>query len=283
MLRDLTTDRVFVVAEIGQNHQGDVETARRLIEAAKFCGADAVKTQKRDVRTLLTEDEYNRPYEGPHSFGRTYGEHRERLELSEDEFAELKDHAERLGLIFFASAWDVPSAETLNRLGVILFKIASAGLTDTVLLQKVAAFGKPTIVSTGMSTLEEVTRAAKAFERAEYSLMQCTSAYPCRVADVNLRVLLEYKRMFNCVVGLSGHHNGIAVDIAAVALGARIIERHFTLDRTMKGTDHAASLEPPGFAKLVRDIRAVEDAVGCGEKRVLECELEAKDKLRRAA
>ena len=283
MLRDLTADRVFVIAEIGQNHQGDIETAKRLMEAAKFCGVDAVKTQKRDVRALLTDEEYDRPYEGPHSFGRTYGEHREYLELSDDEFDELKSHAKRLGLVFFASAWDIPSAEMLNRLRVPLFKIASAGLTNTELLEKIAAFGKPTIISTGMSTLEEVRRAVRVFPENHYFLMQCTSAYPCRFEDVNLKVLVEYQRMFNCVVGFSGHHNGIAVDVAAVALGARIIERHFTLDRTMKGTDHAASLEPVGLVKLVRDIRAVEAAMGSGDKRVLECECEARDKLRQAA
>lgn len=282
MLYDLVRERCVVVAEIGQNHQGDLEIAKELIRQAKICGADAVKSQKRDIRSLLTPEEYRRPYESPHSFGATYGEHREALELSGGEFAELILFARKLGIEFFASPWDVRSAELLNRLGMRLFKVPSACVTNLPLLRTLAAFKKPLILSTGMSTLEEIDRAMEILQGCEVALLQCTSAYPCAFEDIHLRVLETLRCRYGVPVGLSGHHRGIAVDAAAVALGARILERHFTLDRTMKGSDHAASLEPPGLARLVRDVRAVERALGSPEKRVLSCEVPAMEKLRGA-
>ena len=237
------------------------------------------------MRALLTLEEYNKPYDNPHSFGKTYGEHREYLEFNAKEYAELKRFADSIGMIFFASPWDIASADLLNHLQMPLFKISSACITNLSLLELVAGFGKPTIISAGMSNLDEIERAVKVFENAvtEYALLQCTSAYPCDFDDVNLNVIADFKRRFNCPIGFSGHHKGIAVDVGAVALGARIIERHFTLDRTMKGTDHAASLEPQGLHRLVRDVRAVEKAMGSATKMLLQCEIENRNKLRKAA
>jgi sialic acid synthase len=282
MFFDAFRERCFVIAEIGQNHQGDLEIAKELIRQAKICGADAVKSQKRDVRSLLTPEEYRRPYNSPHSFGATYGEHREALELSPRQYAELLLFARRMGIEFFASPWDTKSAELLHRLGMNLFKIPSACVTHLTLLRQIASYRKPVLLSTGMSTLEEIDAAMEALRGTEVAILQCTSAYPCDFRDVHLRVLTTLQERYGVPVGLSGHHRGIAVDVAAVALGARIIERHFTLDRTMKGSDHAASLEPPGLSRLVRDIRAVESALGRAEKRVQECEVPALEKLRGA-
>lgn len=280
MLHDFARNRAYVIAEIGQNHQGDMEVARELITQAKLCGADAVKSQKRDIRTMLTPEEYKRPYNSPHSFGASYGEHREALELSASEYAELFAFARRVGIEFFSSPWDSPSAELLNRLGQRLFKIPSACVTHIPLLRTVASFKKPVILSTGMSTLEEIDTAVSILRSCELVIMQCTSAYPCDFTTVNLRAMTTLAERYRVPVGLSGHHRGIAVDAAAIALGARSIERHFTLDRTMKGSDHAASLEPQGLNHLVRDIRAVEAALGSAAKDVLPCEIPSLEKLR---
>jgi sialic acid synthase len=280
MLYEALARRAFVIAEIGQNHQGDVEIAMELIRQAKLCGADAVKSQKRDIRTMLTPDEYARPYGSPHAFGATYGEHREALELSAAEHAELLQYARSLGIIYFCSPWDIPSAELLNRLGMPMFKIPSACLTHIPMLRTIASFKKPVILSTGMSNLEEIDRAVAVLRGCELVVLQCTSAYPCDFSAVNLRAMDTLRSRYGLPVGLSGHHRGIAIDAAAVALGARVLERHFSLDRTMKGSDHAASLEPPGLARLVRDSRAIEAALGTGEKDVLPCEQSSLEKLR---
>ncbi len=278
-----TADRCYVIAEIGQNHQGELSLAKELLHAAKLCGVDAVKSQKRDIMELLTPEERARPYTTAHAFGPTYGEHRQALELSREDYAELFAYARSLDIEFFASPWDISSAKTLDELGAPLFKIASASLTNHALLNAVAATGKPVILSTGMSTIDEIDAAVARLDGVEHYLLQCTSAYPASFDTIHLRAMQTLAERYDLTVGLSGHHKGIAVDAAAVALGARIIERHFTLDRTWKGSDHAASLEPPGLAKLVRDIRAVEAALGDGDKRVLDCEISARTKLRSPA
>ncbi len=278
-----TADRCYVIAEIGQNHQGELSLAKELLHAAKLCGVDAVKSQKRDIMELLTPEERARPYTTAHAFGPTYGEHRQALELSREDYAELFAYARSLDIEFFASPWDISSAKTLDELGAPLFKIASASLTNHALLNTVAATGKPVILSTGMSTIDEIDAAVARLDGIEHYLLQCTSAYPASFDTIHLRAMQTLAERYDLTVGLSGHHKGIAVDAAAIALGARIIERHFTLDRTWKGSDHAASLEPPGLAKLVRDIRAVEAALGDGDKRVLDCEISARTKLRSPA
>jgi sialic acid synthase len=272
--------RCYVVAEIGQNHQGQVELAIELMRQAKLCGADAVKSQKRCVRELLSAEQYDRPYRSHNSFGDTYGAHRQALELSESDWKRLFEYSLELGIDFFGSPWDLSSARALRRIGCPLFKVPSAALTNVELLDEIASYELPVILSTGMSSIEEVDAAVSRLSDVELYILQCTSDYPADFDTVNLRVLPQLAKRYGRVVGLSGHHKGIAVDAAAVALGARVIERHFTLDRTWKGTDHAASLEPPGLARLVRDIRAVESALGDGRKRVLGCELEARMKLR---
>lgn len=279
-IAEVTSSAAYLIAEIGQNHQGELAIARELIRTAKLCGVDAVKSQKRDIKALLSPEEYNRPYSSPHSFGRTYGEHREALELSRDDWADLLAYATELGLDFFASAWDLPSARLLHDLGCPIFKIASASVTHHELLREVASYRRPVILSTGMSTLDEIDAAVELFSGGELYILQCTSAYPVESDAVNLRAMRTLADRYGRPVGLSGHHRGIAIDSAAVALGARILERHFTLDRTLKGTDHAASLEPPGLSKLVRDVRAVEAAMGDGSKVVLDCEKPARAKLR---
>jgi YrbI family 3-deoxy-D-manno-octulosonate 8-phosphate phosphatase len=281
-IAEITGERTYVIAEIGNNHQGDVEIAKELLRQAKLCGADAVKSQKRDIATLLTPEERARPYDSPHAFGRTYGEHRERLELPEPAWRELFVLAESLGIDFFASAWDVPSARLLRSLGCPVFKIPSAATTHTGLLAEVAGYGQPVILSTGMTTLPEIDQAVQTLRRCELYVLQCTSNYPCPFDSVHLRVIPALRERYGTIVGLSGHHRGIAVDAAAVALGARVIERHFTLDRTWKGSDHAASLEPGGLARLVRDVRAVEQALGSARKEIQACEEASLHKLRGA-
>jgi N-acetylneuraminate synthase/sialic acid synthase len=261
----------WVIAEIGHNHQGDVDQARRLLAAAKEAGASAVKLQKRDNRSLFTREMSDRPYEHAHSFGRTYGEHRERLELGREAYQALQRLARGLGLTFFATAFDVPSAEFLAALDVPAFKIASADLRNLPLLRHVARLGKPVIVSTGGGTLADVRRAYETIMpiNPRLALLQCTAAYPAVPEELNLRVITTYREAFpDVVIGLSAHDVGTATAVAALALGARIIEKHVTLDRAMKGTDHAFSLDPPGLRAMVRDLACVHAALGDGVKAV---------------
>ncbi len=281
-IRHITDNRTFIIAEIGQNHQGELEIAKELIRQAKLCGVDAVKSQKRDIHSLLSPEEYNRPYNSPNAVAPTYGKHREALELSREEYIELRDFARSLGISFFSSPWDVPSAQLLEDIDMPYYKVPSACLTHHALLETLASFGKPIILSTGMSQLEEIDSAMDVLRDAgEVYILQCTSSYPSTFSSINLKVIDFYKARYPWAkVGFSGHHRGIAIDVAAVALGACVLERHFTLDRTMKGSDHAASLEPPGIARLVRDLRAGEQAMGDGKKRVYEEEIPVRHKLR---
>jgi sialic acid synthase SpsE len=275
-------NRVFVIAEIGINHQGDAGLFKEMIARAKECGADAAKSQKREPRECLTPEQYARPYDGPHAFGRTYGEHKEALELSRQEWSAAMEFADDLGIPLFASVFDITSARFMRDLGVELMKIGSAEVTRLDLLNEVAGYGLPVIMSTGMSSLEEIDRAVSIFRqhKADLTLMHCTSCYPCRFEDVNLRVIRTLRARYDLPVGFSGHHSGVAIDAAAVALGAVAVERHFTLDRSMKGSDQAASLEPTGFEKVVKYIRATELALGSPEKAVLHCELPVRAKCR---
>jgi len=270
---------VFIIAEAGINHQGDVEIAKQLIKNAKECGADCVKFQKRTIKRILTQEGLDKPYVNHNSFGPTYGKHKEALELSFDNFRELKQYADELDIIFTASGWDEESVDFLDELGVPFFKMASADLTNFPLLEHTAKKGKPMIISTGMASMEMVTKAVELVKKYANNknnkivLLQCTSTYPTEFEDINLRVIQTYQETFpDVVVGYSGHEKGIAITLAACVLGAKVVERHFTLDRTMKGGDHAASLEPAGFNKMVRDIRAYEMAMGDGVKRVVAAE-----------
>jgi sialic acid synthase len=259
----------YVIAEIGHNHQGSLEQAKQMFQVAHMCGANAVKLQKRENRTLYTSDFFNRPYEHENSFGPTYGSHREALEFGKSEYRELKDYADELGVTFFATAFDFPSADMLAELDMPAYKIASGDLTNTPLQRHVAQIGKPIIFSTGAGTLDDVRRAYEniAAVNPQVAVLQCTAGYPAEFHELDLRVIQTYRQLFpGAVVGFSGHDSGIAMAVAAYVLGARIVEKHFTLNRAMKGTDHAFSLERPGLERLVRDLRRARVALGDGTK-----------------
>ncbi|MCA1646466.1 MAG: N-acetylneuraminate synthase family protein [Chloroflexi bacterium] len=271
----------FVIAEGGVNHNGDPHLAQELVRIAANCQADSVKFQKRTIHELLTRAALEKPYVNPNSMGATYGEHRLRLELAESDWYRLRDLATSLGLEFMGSAWDRGSADLLDALDTPAIKMPSAVLTDLDLLEYVARKGRPLIVSTGMSTLAEIDQAVERILRHtdQLILLQCTSAYPSEFVDINLRVMDTYRQRYGVLVGYSGHERGIAVSAAAATLGACVIERHFTKDRTLPGPDHAASLEPVGLEKLVRDIRHIEAAMGSPEKRIAESELPVRVRL----
>ncbi|MGZ4358140.1 MAG: N-acetylneuraminate synthase family protein [Gaiellaceae bacterium] len=262
----------YVIAEIGHNHQGSLEKARELIRVAAECGADAVKLQKRDNRSLYTRALYDAPYDNENSFGATYGEHREALELSREEWIELRGYTRELGLPLIATPFDAASADFLAELDLPAFKIASADLVNTPLLRHVAGLAKPMLISTGGGTMEDVERALDAVLpiNRQICILQCTATYPAEVEDLNLRVIETLRRRFpEQVIGLSDHFNGISMALVAYMLGARVIEKHFTLNHTWKGTDHAFSLMPEGMRKLVRDLRRAPVALGDGTKRRL--------------
>ncbi|HET6577145.1 MAG TPA: N-acetylneuraminate synthase family protein [Gemmatimonadales bacterium] len=259
----------YVIAEVGHNHQGDLDKCKELFRVAKECGVDAVKLQKRDNRSLYTRAMYDKPYDNENSFGATYGEHREALEFGRDEYQELQRFARDVGVTFFATVFDIPSADFMVRLDVPAYKIASGDLKTTPLLRHVAGFGKPMIVSTGGATAEDIARAYDTIApiNPQLAFLQCTAAYPASPEELNLRVIATLRAAYpELVIGLSDHENGIAMAVAAYVLGARIIEKHFTLNHTWKGTDHAFSLEPIGMRKLVRDLRRTREALGTGIK-----------------
>jgi sialic acid synthase SpsE len=271
----------FIIAEAGVNHNGEVELARRLVDVAVRAQADAVKFQKRTITDILVRAALDAPYVRPSSLGATYGEHREKLELPEDAYWELVDHCRKRDITFLASAWDPKSADFVDELGVPAFKIASADLTNLPLLDHIARKNKPILLSTGMSEMDEIADAVATVRRHhdQLVLLQCTSAYPCDNADLNLRAMETLRRAFDVPVGYSGHERGLSPTEAAVALGAVVVERHFTLDRTLPGPDHAASLEPRGLELLVRNVRNVETALGSSTKRVLPAERPVRDRL----
>jgi sialic acid synthase len=265
----------YVIAEIGHNHQGNLEKCKELFRAAREAGAHAVKLQKRDNRSLYTREMYDRPYDNENSFGATYGAHREALEFGLKEYVELQRYAREIGVCFFATAFDVPSADFLARLDMPAYKIASGDLRNIPLLQYVARFGKPMIVSTGGATMADVERAYQAIIplNQQLCILQCTAGYPAAFEELDLRVITTYRDRFpDVVVGLSSHDNGIAMAPAAYVLGARVVEKHFTLKRAAKGTDHPFSLEPVGLRKLVRDLQRVHAALGDGSKKVYQSE-----------
>jgi sialic acid synthase len=267
----------YVIAEIGHNHQGSVESAKRLFDSAKQAGAHAVKLQKRHNRSLYTHELYNKPYENENSYGATYGEHREFLEFGRAEYEELKAYAAEIGITFFATAFDIPSADFLAELDMPAYKVASADLINTPLLRHVAAIGKPMILSTGGATLDDVRRGydTVAEINPDVAVLQCTAGYPAEWDELDLRVITTYRELFQpAVIGLSSHDNGIAMSVAAYVLGARIVEKHFTLNRALKGTDHRFSLEPQGLRKMVRDLTRTRVALGDGSKTMYTSETE---------
>lgn len=271
----------YVIAEIGLNHNGDVELAKQLIDVAAEAGADAVKFQKRTPEIATPEHMRDMPRETPWGT-MTYLEYRHRVEFGRDEYVAIGDYATLRGLDWFASPWDVPSVEFLEDLNVVAHKVASACLTDGELLEALRASGKPIILSTGMSTMEQIDRAIGILGTENLVLMHATSTYPMEPDEANLRMIRVLSDRYPGVpVGYSGHERGLQISLAAVAMGAQAVERHITLDRTMWGSDHAASLEPTGLKNLVRDIRIIESAFGDGVKRVFPGEEAPMAKLRR--
>jgi N-acetylneuraminate synthase/sialic acid synthase len=265
----------YVIAEIGHNHQGSLDKARELFREAKLAGAHAVKLQKRDNRGLYTRAAYNKPYDNENSFGATYGEHREFLEFGMQEYRELQRYAAELGVDFFATAFDMASADFLGELGMPAFKIASGDVKSIPLLKHVASFGKPIVISTGGALFDDVQRAYDTIMaiNPRLGILQCTAGYPAAFEELDLRVVSQYRERFpGAVIGYSGHDNGIAMPVAAYVLGGRIVEKHFTLNRAMKGTDHAFSLEPVGLRKMVRDLERTYKALGDGQKKIYESE-----------
>ncbi|HVA48000.1 MAG TPA: N-acetylneuraminate synthase family protein [Pirellulales bacterium] len=274
----------LVVAELGQNHNGSLSLAEQLIDAAAWAGADAIKLVKRDLDSELSREARSRRYDSRHAFGATYGEHRRALELSAYEHALLAARARRHGLIYIETACDVASAAVLGELGVDAFKIASRDLTNLPLVDDVAARGKPVIFSTGMAGLAEIDEAVEVVREAgpPFAVLQCTSLYPTPMGDVHLRSMVTLGQRYAVPVGFSDHTTGLLLAPVAVAMGATIVEKHLTLDRSLKGTDHACSLEPDEFRQLVRQVRQVETALGRADKPVAEGVATVRAKLGRS-
>jgi len=272
----------YVIAEIGHNHQGSVEKAKEMFAEAKRCGAHAVKIQKRDNHSLYTREFFDKPYENENSFGPTYGIHREALEFDRAQYEELIAYAKEIGVTFFATAFDMPSADFLAELDMPVYKIASGDLDNTPLLRHVASAGRPMVISTGASNIDDVRRAYETVAEInpQVAILQCTAGYPAAFEELDLRVISTYRDLFpDTVVGLSSHDNGIAMAPAAYVLGARIIEKHFTLNRAMKGTDHRFSLEPQGLEKMIRDLERTREALGDGSKKMYPSEADPKKKM----
>lgn len=276
----------YVCAEIGHNHGGSVHTAKKLIRAASRAGADAVKFQKRDLDTLYSPAMLNQPYVNPNSFGDTYGAHRRHLEFDRSELWQCQREAHEQHVACFATAFDEPSADVLVSLGMPAIKLASGSLTDHALLAYVASLGVPVILSTGGGTAHDIDVAVNLLAaRVPLALLHCTAAYPVLdYAELNLACIgTLWTRYPDCVIGWSGHDSGIAMALVAYALGARIIEKHFTLNRASKGTDHAFSLEPVGLTKLCRDLARGHEALGDGVKRFYLSEGAPLAKMRRTS
>ena len=272
----------YVIAEIGHNHQGNMDTCKSMFRAAVDAGADAVKLQKRDNRALFTAEMYDSPYHSENAYAPTYGTHREALEFSRDQYKKLKDYAESIGITFFSTAFDIPSADLLEEIDMPMFKIASGDIVNTPLLKHVARFGKPMIISTGGATFEDARRAYDAIMPINPNLciMQCTSGYPPPYEQLNLRVIETFMETFpDIVIGFSSHDSGIAMPLVGYMLGARIFEKHFTLNRAWKGTDQAFSLEPAGLRRVVRDLERTHIALGTGQKTPYESETKPLNKM----
>jgi sialic acid synthase len=260
----------YVIAEIGHNHQGSLDQCKKLFKAAKAAGADCVKLQKRNNRALFTKDIYDAPYNSENAYAATYGAHREFLEFGRDEYVALQKYAKELEITFTSTAFDFPSADFLAELDMPAYKMASGDVTNIPLLKYVAKLGKPMVMSTGGATLDEVRRAYDAIMpiNTQLCIMQCTSGYPPTFEELNLKVIQTLRETFpDIVIGFSAHDSGIAMSLAGFMLGARIVEKHFTLNRALKGTDHSFSLEPHGLEKMIRDLKRARLAFGDGVKR----------------
>ena len=269
----------FVIAEIGINHNGNIDLAKKLIDAAVAARCNAVKFQKRTIEIVYSAEELARPRESP--FGTTNGDLKYGLEFGQEDYAEIDRYCRQNNIAWLASCWDERSVDFIEQFNVPCYKVASASLTDDGLLRHTRRKGRPILLSTGMSTLEQIDHAVDVLGKEQLVIMHTTSTYPAFYEELNLRVIPMLKQRYGLPIGYSGHETGLSTTIASVAMGACVVERHITLDRAMWGSDQAASVEPQGFTHLVRDIRLVEMAMGDGVKRVIEREVPIMKKLRR--
>ncbi|MFA5146540.1 MAG: N-acetylneuraminate synthase family protein [Candidatus Omnitrophota bacterium] len=270
----------FIAAEIGRNHNGDIDIARRLIDIAVLHKADAVKFQKRTIEAVYSKEELALPVESP--FGTTNRDLKQALEFGPKEYREIDRYCRKKGILWFASCWDTGSVDFISKFNPPCYKISSACLTDERLLRYIKSKNRPVILSTGMSTMEQIARAVKIIGRRNLVLLHCVSSYPAAVGELNLRVIERMKDKFKCPTGYSGHETGVITSVMAAMMGACLVERHITLDRAMWGSDHAASLEPRGLELLVRYIRTIPVASGNGEKKVYKSEIPVMKRLRKA-
>jgi N-acetylneuraminate synthase len=276
---------VYIVAEVGINHNGDMESAKRLIDAAAHAGVDAVKFQKRTPELCVPPEQRGQMRETPWGYI-SYLDYRYKVEFGLDEYREIDRYCKQKGITWFASVWDEPSVDFMEGFDPVCYKVPSASLTDHNLLRHLKNTGKPVIVSTGMSTLEEIQSAVKVFGEenpvsAGLVISHATSTYPCDPEELNLRMIQTLRQTFSCPIGYSGHEVGLVTSVVAAALGACMVERHITLDRALWGSDQAASVEPGGFERLVKYIRTTEISMGDGVKKVYASELSSLTKLRR--
>jgi N-acetylneuraminate synthase len=270
----------YVIAEIGINHNGSVEIAKKLIDGAVEANCNAVKFQKRTPEICVPKDQWNKMRDTPWGH-MTYIDYKKKIEFGPDEYAEIDRYCSEKGIDWFASCWDEPSVDFIEQFNPVLYKMASASLTDHALLKKVKAAGKPIILSTGMSTLDEIKEAVGFLGLDNLLIAHSTSSYPCPPAELNLRMINTLQKMYpNTPIGYSGHETGLATTLAAVSIGASFVERHYTLDRAMWGSDHAASVETGGMVRLMKDIRDIETALGDGVKVVYQSEMEPRKRLR---
>jgi N-acetylneuraminate synthase len=270
----------YIIAEAGINHNGDIELAKQLIQAAKHAGVDAIKFQKRTPELCVPPEQRGQMRETPWGYI-TYLDYRYKTEFGEAEYAEIDRYSKELGITWFASVWDEPSVDFMEKFNPVCYKIPSASLTDTNLLKHLRKTGRPLILSTGMSTMEQIKDAVKLLGEENLVLCHATSTYPCDPHELNLKMIETLRNTFSCPIGYSGHEVGLVTSAVAVGLGACMVERHITLDRAMWGSDQSASVEPGGFEKLVKYIRVTEQSIGDGVKKVYDSELSSLKKLRR--
>ncbi len=269
----------FVIAEIGINHNGSVDLAKKMIDEAVMAGCDAVKFQKRTVSKVYTPEELD--VYRPNFYGSTNRDLKNGLELSFDDYKEIDEYCKSKKIMWFASCWDKDSVDFVEQFNVPCHKIASALLTDDELLLYIKKTGKPILLSTGMSSMDEIRHAVNILGEDNLVLLHCTSTYPTNHNEINLRVIEEFKKVFSCPIGYSGHERGVLPSVLSVQLGAAAVERHITIDRTLWGSDQAASLEPEGLRRMVRDIRQVKLILGDGKKVVYDSEIPVRAKLRK--
>lgn len=273
--------QTYVIAEIGINHNGDLETAKKMIEAAVHAGADAVKFQKRTPEVCTPPEQQTQMRETPWGYI-TYLDYRYKVEFGKEDYGQIDKLCKQLGIDWMVSVWDEPSVDFMEQFDTPAYKVPSASLTDLSLLKYTRKTGKPIIISTGMSTMDEINGGASTVGLDNLVIMHCTSAYPCEPEELNLRMIQTLRSNFpNNPIGYSGHEVGLVPSAIAVALGASVVERHFTLDRAMWGSDQAASVEPGGFEKLIKYIRVTEAGLGDGVKKVYDSEMSSRKKLRR--